>query len=59
MNEDDIQNLAIERCDELAVAIYEEAALLPPGSKKDGLLNIADGYRNLAEAKRLVARKLN
>jgi hypothetical protein len=59
MYNEEMQNLTVEQCDELAVALAEAAAVLPPGSKKEGLLNLAQAYRNLAEMKRMVARQLN
>ncbi|MGB6400514.1 MAG: hypothetical protein WBF73_33255 [Bradyrhizobium sp.] len=52
-------NLTVEQCEELAVAIAEEAALLPPGSKKETLLKLAQSYRDLATMKGLFAHKLN
>jgi hypothetical protein len=43
----------------LAAAIAEEAALLPPGSKKDDLSRLAQSYGHLAAMKRLIARNVN
>jgi hypothetical protein len=59
MNNEEQQNLSVEQCDELAMALSEQAAVLPPGSKKDGMLNLAQAYRNLAEMKRMVKRHVN
>lgn len=49
-------NLTIEQCFELAA---EDAAALPPGPKKDEILKLAQGYRNLAEMKEWLSGKLN
>jgi hypothetical protein len=51
--------LTVEQCEELAMTIAEEAALLSPGSKKEALLKLAQGYRDLATMKGLIARNLN
>jgi hypothetical protein len=51
-------NLTVERCEELAAALGQDAALRP-GPEKDNLLQLARGYRDLAALKRLVARKVN
>jgi hypothetical protein len=50
-------NLTVEQCRELAVAMFEEAAALPPGPKKDGMLKLAHGYSNLAATKDWLAKK--
>jgi hypothetical protein len=52
-------NLTIEQCFELAAAMFEDAAALPPGPKKDEILKLAQGYRNLAEMKEWLSGKLN
>jgi hypothetical protein len=52
-------NLTIEQCRELAAAMFEEAAALQPGSRKDEILKLAHGYSNLAEMKRWLAKKLS
>jgi hypothetical protein len=52
-------NLTVEECHELAVAMFEDAAALLPGPKKDELLKLALGYRNLAELKEWLSGKLN
>jgi hypothetical protein len=59
LDEEVSTNLTVEQCDELATAIAEEAALLSPGSKKEALLKLAQGYRELATMKGLIAGKLN
>jgi hypothetical protein len=51
--------LTVEECDHLADALSDEAAALPVGSKKDGLLRLAESYRSLARMKRLVLREVN
>jgi hypothetical protein len=57
--QDESSNLTVEQCEELATAIAEEAALLPPGSKKEELLKLAQSYRHLARMKSLIGRKLS
>jgi hypothetical protein len=52
-------NLTVEQCEELATALGLDAVLMPPGPEKDDLLQLAQGYRDLAVLKRLVARKVN
>ena len=56
--QEESSNLTVEQCEELAVAIAEDAALLPPGSKKEDLLNLAQNYRSLAAMKSFIARKV-
>jgi hypothetical protein len=51
--------LTVEECDLLADTLYDDAAALPIGSKKDDLLKLAESYRILAQMKRLVSRKVN
>jgi hypothetical protein len=43
--------LTIEQCYQLATAMLEDAAALPPGPKKEKILELAYAYRNLAEIK--------
>ena len=57
--QDKSSNLTVEQCEELATAIAEEAALLPPGSKKEELLKLAQSYRHLTRMKSLIGRKLS
>jgi hypothetical protein len=52
-------NLTVEQCRELAAAMFDDAAALPPGPKKDEILKLAQGYRDLAEMKGWLAKKLN
>jgi hypothetical protein len=52
-------NLTVEQCEALAAALFEDAAILPPGSEKEELLRLAQGYRSLATIKRLILRKVN
>ena len=52
--DEESSNLTVEQCEELAKALAEEAALLPPGSKKEDLLNLAQSYRHLATMKALM-----
>ena len=51
--------LTVDQCDELAKALREDAARLPPGSERENLLQLAEGYRVLADMKRMVLRKVN
>ena len=51
--------LTIDECDELAEVLREYAALLPNGSKKDNLLELAECFRELANIKRIVLRKMS
>jgi hypothetical protein len=53
------ENLTVEQCDELAKALREDAACLPHGSERDFLLQLAEGYRLLADMKRSVLRRIN
>jgi hypothetical protein len=52
-------NLTVEECQELAAVLFEDAMALLPGSKKDEILKLAHGYRNLAELKKWLSGKLN
>jgi hypothetical protein len=52
-------NLTVEQCEELATALGLDTVLMPPGPEKDDLLQLTQGYRDLAVLKRLVARKVN
>lgn len=53
------RNLSADECEELADALHEAAAVLPPGQKKQETLKLSDGYRALAQVKRLVLRAAN
>ena len=39
--------------------MFEDAAALQPGPKKDKILKLANGYQNLAEIKEWLAKKIN
>ena len=52
-------SLTIEQCEELAAALGQDTAHMPPGPKKDCFSQLEQGYRDLAALKRLVARKVN
>jgi hypothetical protein len=52
-------HLTVDQCDELANALREDAARLPHGSERKNLLQLAEGYRLLADMKRMVLRKVN
>ena len=51
--------LTVDECDELAEALSERAASLPKGSERENLLKLAECFRELANIKRLVLRKVN
>jgi hypothetical protein len=53
------EHLTVDQCDELAKALREDAARLPHGSERENLLQLAKGYRVLADMKRMVLRKVN
>ena len=53
------EHLTVDQCDELAKAFREDAARLPHGSERENLLQLAEGYRVLADMKRMVLRKVN
>jgi hypothetical protein len=53
------EHLTVDECNELAKALLEEAALLPPGSKRENMLQLAEGYRLLADMKKMVLRKVS
>lgn len=48
------RELTLDECEELASALFEDAAALPPGPKKQDILKLAQGYRSLGKMKRLV-----
>jgi NTP pyrophosphatase (non-canonical NTP hydrolase) len=51
--------LTVEECDELAEALRERAASLLNGSEREILLKLAECFRELANLKRSVLRKVN
>jgi hypothetical protein len=53
------RNLTADECEELADALVEAAAAMPLGPKKQETSKLSDGYRTLAQVKRLVLRKVN
>jgi hypothetical protein len=53
------EHLTVDQCDELAKALREDAARLPQGSESENLLRLAEGYRVLADMKRMVLRKVS
>ena len=53
------EHLTVDQCDELVKALIEDAARVPVGPKREHLLQLAEGYRLLAEMKRIVLRKIN
>jgi hypothetical protein len=53
------EHLTVGQCRQLAAAMLEEAASLPPGPRKDEVLKLAEGYRNLAEMKDAILRKVH
>jgi len=57
--DDPSRHLTIAECQLLADSISEDAAALPDGPKKEDLLKLAQGYRNLANMKVFVERNTN
>jgi hypothetical protein len=53
------RNLTADDCEELADALVEAAVALPPGQKKQDTSKLSDGYRTLAQVKRLLLRMVN
>ncbi len=53
------EHLTVDQCNELTEALHEDAACLPHGSQREKLLQLAEGYRLLADMKRMVLRKVN
>jgi len=52
--------LTAAQCDDVEKAMREDAAALPPGSPaREALLQMADGYRVLANLKRQVLRRVH
>jgi hypothetical protein len=51
--------LTADECDELAEVLRQDASALSDGPKKEGLLALSEGYRDLARTKRMVFRKVN
>jgi hypothetical protein len=58
-NEESSPNLTVGQCRDLAAAIFEDAAALPPGPEQQELLKLAEGYRILAAMKGLIAKSVN
>ena len=52
-------HLTIDECEALAAALFEDAAALPPGPKKQEILKLAQGYRTLGKMKRLVLQNVS
>lgn len=50
------RNLTVRDCEEIASALFEDAAALPAGLKKQKILELAQSYRSLGKMKRLVSR---
>ena len=53
------EHLTVDECNELAEALRQDAAALANGSEKENLLKLAECYRDLANIKRMVLRKVN
>lgn len=53
------KHLTVDQCDEPAKTLREDAARLPHGSERENLLQLAEGYRALADMKRMVLRRVN
>jgi hypothetical protein len=52
-------NLTVYECEELASALFEDAAVLPSGPKKQEILKLAQGYRSLGKMKRWVSQNVS
>jgi len=53
------EHLTAGECDEPVRALLEDAAILPCGLERKKLLELAEGYRILANMKRMVLRNIN
>jgi hypothetical protein len=53
------RNLTADECDELAEVLRHDAAALTNALERANLLELAECYRDLAQMKRLVLRKVN
>ena len=53
------EHLTVDDCDELEEALRQDAASLPNGPDKENLLKLAEGYRALANMKKMVLRDVN
>ena len=53
------RNLTADECDGLAEALRQNAAALPDELQKETRLELAECFRDLAQMKRLVLRKVN
>jgi hypothetical protein len=51
--------LTADECDELAEALRQDAATLSGELEKGTLMELAECYRDVAQMKRLVLRKVN
>jgi len=51
--------LTAANCDEVAEALLQDAAALPERPERENLLKLAEGYRDLADMKRMVLRQVN
>jgi hypothetical protein len=50
-------SLTLEECRELAAYLFEDAAALPPGPKKDEILKLAHDCQILAEMNSWLAKQ--
>jgi len=55
----DRERLTAGQCDELVEALLHDVAALADGRERKNLLKLAEGYRELANLKRTVLRKVN
>ena len=53
------RSLTLDECEELAAAIFEDAAPLPPGPTKREMLTLGEAYRSLGKMKRLVLQNVS
>ena len=51
--------MTADECDNLAEVLRQDAAVLPNGPKRETLLRLSEGYRDLAIMKRVVYRKVS
>jgi hypothetical protein len=53
------RELTFDECEELASALFEDAAAMLPGPKKRSILKLAQSYRSLGKMKRLVLQNVS
>jgi hypothetical protein len=53
------EHSTVDECDELEEALRQDAASIADGQDKENLLKLAEGYRALANIKRMVLQRVN